>query len=424
MNTPATAPKQLPVSPQALRQVRRDVAEAADAQLLQVVRVVDAMEERGATDEVLAPVRARLRQIQPARPLRFARLLFLPADRLIVAPAAWRPGSPFLPRHALAVLSSAVRTQLRVADTGAGTNVLDEIDALIRPASTAQVGVVGRAGTLLWHRAAGVLGRIAQMPPADCLAEWLASGLPEGELAPLASALAAVLTPAGALHAHENGGPFLADQDLVAMLEQAAPFGARAWCMLLSLLLLRMPQAGAALLAAAVASRPAGAASSVATKAALAWAEAASAAQPEVIGPDAAAELGGQATLLQTLSAQMSDADSRRRVARIQSRLQAGALHRLDVSLQERVTTALTLLPSTSELRDIALDGVEAASRMLRAFELEARRFGPNQELDVLVQRTCKAIGGVADMSTMDKARLTEILAGPEAALRQLKQQT
>ena len=126
MNVPATAPKQ-PVSPQALRQVRRDVAEAGDAQLLQVVRVVDAMEERGATDEVLAPVRARLRQIQPARPLRFARLLFLPADRLIVAPAAWRPGSPFLPRHALAVLSSAVRTQLRAADTGAGTNVLEGV---------------------------------------------------------------------------------------------------------------------------------------------------------------------------------------------------------------------------------------------------------------------------------------------------------
>ena len=205
---------------------------------------------------------------------------------------------------------------------------------------------MGRAGTLLWHRAASVLGRIAQAPPADCLAEWLASGLPGGELAPVASALAAILTSA------------------------------------------------------------------------------ASAVQPEVIGPDAAAELGGQATLLQTLSVQISDADARRRVARIQSRLQAGALHRLDVSLQERVTTAMAMLPQTPQSRDEALDSMESAARMLRGFELEARRLGPSQELDALVQRTCKTVNGVADLSTMDKARLTEILAGPEAALRLLKQQT
>ena len=422
MSAPAASPARQSVNLQDIRQVRRGVAEAGDAQLLQVVRVVDAMEERGATDEVLAPVRARLRQIQPARPLRFARLLFLPADRLIVAPAAWRPGSSFLPRHALAVLSAAVRAQLRAADLDAGTDMLGRVDTLIRSATTAQIGVVGQAGALLWHRAAGILTRLAQAPPADCLAAWLAAGLPAAELAPLAGAVSALLAPAGALHAHEHGGPILADQDLVGLLGEAASAGARAWCMLLSLLLIRMPQAGAVLLAAAATNRPACAASSVATEAALAWAEEASTAQPEVIGPDAALELSSQATLLDTLSTQLGDAESRRRLARIRGKLQEGALHRLDVSFQERVAVALGALPTTPADRDAALDRVEAATRTLRAFELEARRLGDHPRLDALVERTCRLVSNVPATSAMDRARLVEIIAGPDAATRFLKQ--
>ncbi len=421
MNAPAAAPTRPAVSLQDLRQVRRGVAEAGDAQLLQVVRVVDAMEQRGATDEVLAPVRARLLQIQPARPLRFARLLFLSADRLIVAPAAWRAGSQFLPRHALAVLSAAVRAQLHAADMDAGTDVLGQIDALIRPATTAQVAVIGQAGALLWHRAAGVLARLAQAPPADCMADWLAAGLPAAELAPLAGATSALLASAGALHAHDHGGPSLADQDLAAMLGEAAGAGARAWCMLLSVLLIRVPQAGAALLAAAAAHRPAGAASSVATEAALAWAETASTAQPEVIGPDAAAELSSQATLLETLSTQLADADSRRRLARVRCKLQEGALHRLDVSLQDRVGTALTALPETAIARDAALDSMEAAVRVLHAFELEARRLGDNPGLDTLIGKTCRTISEVTALSAMSRARLIEIMSGSDAALRHIK---
>ena len=60
--------------------------------------MVDAMPNRGAADQLIAPLRARLAHLRPPRPLRFARLLFLPLDPLIVPAARWRAAQPAIPR--------------------------------------------------------------------------------------------------------------------------------------------------------------------------------------------------------------------------------------------------------------------------------------------------------------------------------------
>jgi hypothetical protein len=69
----------------------RSMAGASERQLLRIVAAVDGMSARGAADELIAPVRHRLANLRPVRPLRFARLVFLPLDHLIVPAANWKP---------------------------------------------------------------------------------------------------------------------------------------------------------------------------------------------------------------------------------------------------------------------------------------------------------------------------------------------
>ena len=404
---------------QALREVRRDVAEAADAQVLQVVRMVDSLAERGETDEVLAPVRPRLRAIQPPRPLRFARLLFMPMDPLIVVPSAWRPGTPFLPRNAVMVLARAARLAMQGA--GGPDSVLARVDALTREATTAQMGVVRRAGALLWPEAAGVLRGLAAQPPPDALAaDWAAESLPPAELVPLMSSLAGILGGAPALHDHDHSGVALRDDAAAGLLAACEPLGPRAWGMMLSLLVIRVPQASAALLAAAQKKGSQRGLAEAAAETALTWLETETGAQVAAIPPGAPADLNRQASLLETLSDQLADAAQRRRLAQTRANLLAGSLDRFEAALQSRVAAPLQALPDGAGDREAALDTMEGSARTLRAFELEARRLGGGPKFDAMVAAIQQTMETARALSAMDRARLTEILAGPEAAMRLL----
>ena len=402
--------------PQALRDVRRGVAEAADAQVLQVLRMVDALETRGVTDEVLAPVRPRLRAIQPARPLRFARLLFLPADALIVAPAAWRAGESFMPRNAIMVLAQAVREAMQLSATGC----LGRIDELTAGACTGQTALVRKAGALLWPEAALILRDLAAQPPAPLSASWAAQGLPQNELAPLASALSAMLGAALPLHDHDHSGPRLQEAELADMLAQSEKLGPRAWGMMLGLLAIRVPQASGALFSAAQQAPLRRKQAAAAAETALAWLENETAVQYDTVPANAAAELKRQAGLLETLSGQLADSAQKRRLSQLRAVLLAGSLHRFETALQDRVAAPLLDLPEDGPGRDAALDVMEGEARVLRAFELEARRLGGGPAFDRLAQTTQATLQRVGGLSAMDRARLTEILAGPEAAARLL----
>ena len=416
-----------PNGSQTLREVRRGVAEAPDAQVLQVVRMVDSLEVRGASDDVLAPVRPRLRAIQPTRPLRFARLMFMPADPLIVASPLWRPGTPLVPRSALMVLSRAVRTLMRAAKAPEGAAAtLARTDALIAGATTGQAGIVRRTGIALWPVAAAMLRQIGSAPTAASLAEWQAESLPAPELAPLALALAGVLEAAPALYDHDHGGPTLQDADVAAIMAATEALGPRAWGMMLSLLVIRLPHATSALLVDAQKTRAHRLAADAATETALAWVEGEATSQMAGISTDAAAELNRQTTLLETLTDQIQrssgDAAQRKRVAQARATLLSGALQRFTVSLQDRVAAPLQSLPQAPLARDNALDAMEATARTLRAFDLEARRLGGGPKFDAEVEGVGQAVARAEGLCAMDRARLMEILAGPDAALRILKE--
>jgi hypothetical protein len=410
-----------------LREVRRGVAEASDAQVLMVVRMVDALEERGATDAVLTPVRPRLRALHPPRPLRFARLLFMPVDPLIVAPSVWRPGTPFLPRNALIPLAQAVRAVM--GQPTAPTRLRDslgEIDALIANATTAERDRVRAAGALLWEGAAQAFrliggGGLGAKLGADCAAVWAEAGLPASELVVLAQCLAVIMEAALSLYDRDHRGIALAEHQLAELLARAESMGARPWCWMLSLLVIRLPEAGAALLTAGHANRRNRALADAAVESALAWVEAEAAEPVSVMSPDAANVLNRQVMLLDTLAGQTPDERQKRRLASARARLAETSLQRYAACLQGHLCGGLRALPQDQDGLAAGLAAMEATARMMRAFELEARRLGAAAQLDACVQQASATVLEAPGLSRMDRARLTEIIAGSEAALRILQ---
>ena len=405
-----------------LREVRREVAQAADAQILQVVRMIDALPDRGATDAVLDRVRPRLRAMQPARPLRFARLLFMPLDPLIVAPKDWRPGKAFLPRSALMVLARAVRMLIEASGQRA---CLDHVDRLIEGADTSQTAVIRQAGGALWPNAAIALRTIGADPAAAvleaCTAEWSSEGLLRSELQPTAASLAPILTQALALHDHDHSGAPLSDQALLGMLRHAQAAGARACGMMLSLLTIRVPHAAPSLLAAAQNLPGLRPLSEAAAETVLDWVEGATSAQPQTICESAIVELIRQTALLDALTALPCSGTRKKRVAEMRAHLVNGCVSRFETSFQERLAAPLKQIPQDPAARDAALDTLEGTARTLRRFEVEARRLGGTPKFDGLVRQAGEAIRQANDVSDMDRARLLELMAGPDAALKFLQ---
>ena len=168
-----------------IRELGRRLAVAPDADVARVVAVVDQLPRRGGADQLIEPLRPRLAQLRPPRPLRFTRLLFLPLEPLIVPPPRWQPALPTIPRSALTPLAATVRA-------GLGADIV-AIDRLIQALAACEAEAVARAGDLLWPRAAELLA--AAPPPVG----WAETGLNGAMYAPLARRVGAVLRQAPVL---------------------------------------------------------------------------------------------------------------------------------------------------------------------------------------------------------------------------------
>jgi hypothetical protein len=166
-----------------MRKLVRELASARDAQIAQVVALIDSMQERGTADALIEPLRARLRQLRPERPLRFGRLLFLPLDPVIADGRGWRPGMPSVPRPALGPLLAIAQRGLAV----------QQIEAEIRGRSHGDAAAVRRAGGLLWPQAAALL-KAAVSAPTD--RAWNEAGLPADAFAPVIRGVACLLSQA------------------------------------------------------------------------------------------------------------------------------------------------------------------------------------------------------------------------------------
>ena len=153
---------------------------AEHSKIVKLLAIADTLQRRGAVDDLIAPFRPRLAHLRPARPLRFARLLFMPLDPVIVPPAHWQPKSPLLPRSALLPMAETVCAAMGEDAT--------RIDRMIEGHSTSDHHVVAEAGALLWPSAARLL--LQAEPPSGWTEQ---TGLPAGLFAEIAVSTGAVL---------------------------------------------------------------------------------------------------------------------------------------------------------------------------------------------------------------------------------------
>ncbi len=411
------APAGLPVglAPTELRAVRRSLSDVTDAQLVQVVALIDRMTERGDADTFIAPFRARLGQLGPRRPLRFGRLLFLPLDPVIVPAPRFRPGTPCVPRSALAPFSLLVHAAL-----GARAN---EIEAAVAGRATEDTETIGRAGAVLWSEAAVILGNAPQ-PPG-----WAAAGLPGGLYKPLALGIAAVLEQAATMHALATdvaAGLPLDVAAIDAILTKAAPHGAEAWSLVLAVLLGRLPDADAILLHANAWMVRQGAPDlrtaidQVAeTQLARLESDEDGGAQVQRVDlADAGAYVHRLAGMLDGLAGATPPLALRLRVDAIRTRVDANCRQRFANGMAGEFMAPLRQLREASG--PVALQGLEAAARQLRVLETEARRLGGAPTYDTLLREAAMAVRNMASDDGLplgEKVRLIEILAGPEEAL-------
>jgi hypothetical protein len=394
------------VSNSEIRTVRRELTGAADERVLAVVRFVDALPERGRADELLMPLRDRLKDLHPPRPLRLARVLFTPLDPLIVSPAQWRPGTPALPRSIIAPISAAVRR-----DLGDMTAAIDDI---LQDTARPERARVVAAGAILWRAAATYL-RGAAMPP-----EWVMTALPAAQFPPLALAVAASLDGAVSLDRLSDPSMRAAELEdgLAALLQAAERDGAVAWGMVLTLMLRRFPMTAAgraAMTSTSSAERRAAAAQAV--EASLAWVEQGTEDPFAGEAATAAIALRERIGLLDALS---RDPVQRKRAVALQARLRQACAARLEAVLNEKVIAALPGLDAVGATDGAALDDMERNLLDIRRLDVEARRLDGGAAHDVLLRRAGAAIRAAASLAPMERARLTELLLGPQAALQLL----
>jgi hypothetical protein len=384
-----------------LRSVQRELAAAPDAQMLQIVQMVDGMAVRGPADDLVEALRPRLRVLRPQRRMRVGRLLFLPADRLIVDGAQVEPGTWRVPRAALPDLGAAICAAL----PDAAQSVQEALDRTRDPDE------VVRQGDRLWPSAADVLR--GMRPPAG-----LAERMPEASFAELAQGLAGLLASGGELvRLQMRGAPAIPQRLLQTLLERAGERDGAGRAMLLALLLQIMPGCPEVRrLLADAARRPAGAGRAV-IESQIRDLERAGGI-PEMPLAEASVELGRRAAMLDTLQSELADLPQKRRVAAARARLHAASGQRFGRAVEETLAAPLR---EPGAITDAALAGIEANARSLRLFASAAAPLGDPAAFDGALGSAMTAVKA-APMPRVDRARLVEILAGPKQALEFFRQ--
>jgi hypothetical protein len=402
-----------------IREVRRSLARARDEQLARVVALVDNLQKRGAADDLLAPLRARIAELRPARPLNFSRLLFIPLDPLIVPAPRWEIASPSIPRTAIAPLASAVEAALGPA--------AEPVNAATASRLSDDTAAIAEASQLLWPAAAEVLKRIPI--PHD----WTAAGLPTSAYPQLVASIAFLLEHALTLQqltddAERDKRAALAT--IQTLLEVSSTVSPWTRAMLLALLLARLPQGellrevlfrftnlssqgGRAVLDCAVNFVLEGLETRGGTEGPLAAVELSQAAD----------EIARLTTLLNELATHHgATPDRRRRVEELRRSVNESCRRRFEKGLTRELIEPLRALPE--DIDPMVITAFEDTARDLRRLEFAVRQVGDASHYDVLLRSTTRAIKEQIHSPTLtlaDRVRLVELLAGPEEALAMLK---
>jgi len=403
-------------SRQELRTLNRGLAAAEDNKIHRVLEIIDSLADRGEADDLIAPLRARLAELRPRRPLSFARLLFLPLDPLIVATPEWNRDSPAIPRGALTPLARQVQDGLGVAAT------IITAEA-VKHSTHDEITDIASLGSELWARAAEILA--AASPPAAWTAQ---SSLPGRDHAVLAAATSAVLAQASPLldlviKARRGAEP---DSDgLRACLAAVAQAGVQPLAMMIAMAMEWLPRSELLVSVADDFVRThddptVGATTDRAVDFVLTGIERCPLPSPDLA--TAASEARRIAGMLADLT--QSSAQRPGRQKRIEQ-----ARRDIDTAFRERFAKELDTQVSApaaalADADDHTVASLEASARDIRRFEAAARRIGGAEQYARQLHRVAETLRpGLGDDGAVraKRLRLVEILEGPDAAMAMLK---
>ncbi len=401
-----------PTGPSRLAEIRalnRHLVSAQDAKILKVVAMVDALPHRGEADNLIEPLRARLAQLRPGRPLAAGRLLFMPLDPVLVPAPQWQRGALTVPRT---VVPCLIR-QVAAMDPA----LVADIGAQVASGYTDDLALILRAGPPLWARAAELLAD--SRPPAD----WVdATGLQLADHAALRRMVVSVLRQAPAIARQVPRNP--PDRVAIGELLTEAAAEPETLGVLISVMMHWIPSAAAMILSITSAhAAPTGLPGRTATERAVEHVLDSIEADP-VVAPDGAPgldKLRRTVAMLDELSEGSADRPARSaRIAATRARIDTTCRSRFETSLQARVLAPLAAtLPQEAE----ASEALEDAARDLRRFEQVARRINNSDAYDRMLRNTRPLLSprpGDDAQARVDRLRLAEILLGPEQALQML----
>lgn len=399
-----------------LPEVQRKLVHARDEQMARVVALVDALPQRGDADLLIAPLRPRLAQLAPGRPMTVQRLLFRPLDPVIVPGAQWRPGMAAVPRTALGCLAASVLARLGPAGVAA-----QAILAAVPPGPAPDLArdAAARAGLLLWPAATAALEGLLTPP------DWTsATGLPLPCFAPVRDGVAAVLRQAArlaALHAVPAGDARFAAgvaAGVAAILAdaQAAPAGLE---ILLAVLLSHGPTA-AAVAGGLPGSLPAAALNAAVAQSLDRAGDVLARTLPAVGLGAAAGHAADVAALVDAVDQPATRAVLREQASRTRQAADQACQARIAQAAADLVPHLPEGSPADAVLDDLAVDRLEGTARDLRRLGRAGRQLGHPATYDALLTQVAAQVGAddTPGLTRMDRLRLAELLVGAQAALR------
>jgi hypothetical protein len=388
-----------------LRRLRRDLTTAADEQIARVVAMLDRLPDRGEADQVLDPLRPRLRTLKPPRPLNLPRLLFMPLEGALVAPTAWRRGGPEVPRNAIRPIADAVL---------AANPSLAAIATACLSADARDAAGVMKLGRPAWAAAAAAIGRD---PPPD----WAATGLRDDDFRAITAICVPLWRHAEALQsavaASEDGPP---DGLLRAALTPLAG-DAFAFQAAVATLLRKATKPGGVVACASAIGPAAGPAAERALDGFL----------DGCMPVFATEDLAGTAAAARSLARALEDVensaagrhlDRRRRLHALRATAATACRSRHAEVLTASVLAQLTGKPATPP----DMVALEETARDLRRIEAAGRRLGDAGAYDRAARDATDSLSRAArecpDMAErIEIARLAEILVGSDAAEAMLR---
>ncbi len=420
-----TAMAELDPSPPAraghvVRSLSEELLHASDSKLLKVTQMIDRLPDRGEADQLLAPIRGRLAQLRPSRPMTHTRLLFTPLDAVVAAAPKWQPGDLAIPRSLIQPLANLLLPRIP-----------GELPPDLQDADDA---ALTRAGAPLWSAAAAELATL-ELPADWRTPDWQKMhGLTAAMVIPLVAPLQVILRHAVTLRSLPPHTDPRCEQVLSALLSDAAETAPLGWGLMLALLLEAAAPDQVVRSAIAVARNHR---SVTVLMAGIDQAAADTLGRMEALveepGPDDLLDAGRMQARVALIGRierfrrlELRPAPEQRRLARLRQAVSAANRLVFETTLQARLPGPAAaprppqVAACTPPLAAEAVGALEAEARQLRRFALAAGRLGESDEYGRLLEDAASRYldaGTSSGLLAADSLRLAELLVGSERAI-------